>query len=71
MEGWSLVIEKAQKIHEERFMFKQYNWYYYLPVGETEFAPIAANVTRFCMFTELTTEKHTNILTKKRNRMFK
>lgn len=28
-----------------------------LPVGETEFAPIAANVTRFCMFTEFTTEK--------------
>lgn len=32
-----------------------------LPVGETEFAPIAANVTRFCMFTEFTTEKNKTI----------
>jgi hypothetical protein len=41
---------------KEKNVLKQY--YSYLPVGETEFAPIAANVTRFCMFTEFTTEKH-------------
>lgn len=37
-----------------------------LPVGDTEFAPIAANVTRFCMFTEFTTENNESIIKKKK-----
>lgn len=53
---WAESRDRESSKDEEKLMLKQY--YSCLPVGETEFAPIAANVTRFCIFTEFTTEKH-------------
>lgn len=54
--GGLFVIEKAQKV--SKFIVSINKNKLCLPVGETEFAPIAANVTRFCIFTEFTTENN-------------
>lgn len=48
------MIEKAQTI-KTADIYIIIIIKFIIPVGETELAPIAANVTRFCMFTELTT----------------